>query len=70
MYYENENYEVDFYQGWLLIEDISEGKVYAVGLKNERGQSIVVGQFKDAVAKFGLDKSCTTFKKLAATFKE
>jgi len=67
MYYESNNFEVDYYKGWLVITDKIENKNECVQLTNQQGRNITKNQFKSSLKTSGdLDKTCKVFMKLAA----
>ena len=66
----NDNWEVDYYKGWLVITDLKTNSNYSVKLKDTwTKQNITRFQFKEAVEKYGLDRACETFKKLSPEWK-
>lgn len=64
--YQTELHEVEYASGWLLITDRRTGRVSPVRLVSSAGKCITRGQFSEAARKFGIDRTCETFKKLAA----
>lgn len=70
MFTENQNYIAEYYKGWLIITDKASNKTSPVQLlSTETGRNITKKQFNDSVKKFGLDKACESFQRLAATYK-
>jgi len=69
MYYTTENFEVDYYKGWLVIHDTATKQNECVQLKNDKGRNITLNQFKSGVKTHGVDRACRVFLKLAATCK-
>ena len=66
----NDNYETDYYNGWLIVKDKSINKSYPVKLiNNETKRNITRKQFKESVEKYGFDKACNSFKKLYADYR-
>ena len=66
----SDNFETDYYKGWLIVYDKNIKKNYPVQLKDTKtNRNITRKQFKDAVNKHGFDKDCNTFKKLYANYK-
>ena len=63
---ETDTHAIEYEGGWLFITEKETGRDYPVRLLNNRGQCITRGQFQDAASKFGIDRACATFKKLAA----
>lgn len=61
------NYDIDHWQGWLVITCNTTGNTAPVKLlDNETGRNITRKQFNDGVKKYGYDKACQAFIKLAA----
>ena len=59
------NFDTDYYKGWLIVYDKNIKKNYPVQLKDiKTNKNITKKQFKKAVEKYGFDKACNTFKKL------
>ena len=69
MEYETDRYEVDYHAGWLVITDKENSRNECVKLTNNKGRNITLSQFKSSVKTGGIDKACTVFLKLAATYK-
>jgi hypothetical protein len=63
---ETEMHAIEYAGGWLFITEKETGRDFPVRLLNTRGQCVTRGQFQDAARKFGVDRTCATFKKLAA----
>lgn len=71
LFYDNENWEADYYKGWLILRNLEHEVYYSVQLKDTwTKQNITRFQFKEAVEKYGLDKACECFKKLSVEWQE
>lgn len=67
MFMENENFEAEYYKGWLIVTDKATRKASPVQLIDSRTRrNITLNQFREGVKKFGLDRACQSFKKLEA----
>ena len=65
----SDNFDIDYYKGWLVIYDKLIKKNYPVKLKDTKtNRNITRKQFKQAVDKYGFDKACNSFKKLYAKY--
>ena len=60
-----ENHIVDYYAGFIVIEETSTGHNFTTQLKNDTGRNITRAQFISGVKSHGIDRACATFKKLA-----
>ena len=60
-----ENHTVDYYAGFIVIEETSTGHNFTTQLKNDTGRNITRAQFASGVKSHGIDRACVTFKKLA-----
>ena len=69
MDYESELFEVDYHNGWLVIMEKETSRQECVQLCNKNGRNITLTQFKSGLKSHGIDKTCRTFLKLAATYK-
>ena len=69
MDYESELFEVDYHNGWLVIREKDTSRQECVQLCNKNGRNITLTQFKSGLKSHGIDKTCRTFLKLAATYK-
>jgi hypothetical protein len=69
MNYESELFEIDYHNGWLVIKDKETNRQECVQLTNNKGRNITLNQFKSGIKSHGLNKTCKTFLKLAATYK-
>jgi len=69
MDYESELFKVDYHNGWLVIKDKETNRQECVQLTNNKGRNITLNQFKSGIKSHGLNKTCETFLKLAATYK-
>jgi len=66
----SDNFDTDYYKGWLIVYDKNIKKNYPVQLKDTKtNRNITKKQFKQAVNKYGFDNACNTFKKLYANYK-
>ena len=65
----SDNFDTDYYKGWLIVYDKNIKKNYPVQLKDTKtNRNITRKQFKQAVDKYGFDKACNSFKKLYAKY--
>jgi hypothetical protein len=69
MDYESELFEVDYHNGWLVIMEKETSRQECVQLCNKNGRNITLTQFESGLKSHGIDKTCRTFLKLAATYK-
>lgn len=61
------NYDIDHWQGWLIITCNTTGNTAPVKLLDtETGRNITRKQFNAGVEKYGYDKACQVFMRLAA----
>ena len=66
----SDNFETDYYKGWLVIYDKVIKKNYPVKLiDNKTKRNITRKHFKECLALYGYDRTCNTFKKLYANYK-
>jgi ubiquitin len=65
----SDNFDIDYYKGWLIVYDKNIKKNYPVQLKDTKtNRNITRKQFKQAVNNYGFDKACNSFKKLYAKY--
>ena len=64
-YWETETHEVDYHAGYLVIAESDTQKSFVVQLHDNNGRNVTRKQFTDAASTHGIDRACSTFKKLA-----
>ena len=64
----SDNFETDYYKGWLVIYDKVIKKNYPVQLIDTKTKrNITKKHFKECLVTYGYDRTCNTFKKLYAS---
>jgi len=63
--WQTSTHEVDYYAGFLVIAENDTQRNYVVQLTDNNGRNVTRKQFTDAASTHGIDRACSTFKKLA-----
>ena len=63
--WETETHEVDYHAGFLVIAESDTHKSFVVQLTDKSGRNVTRKQFTSAVTTHGIDRACSTFKRLA-----
>ena len=63
--WQTETHEVDYHAGFLVIAESDTQKSCVVQLTDNNGRNVTRKQFTDAASAHGIDRACSTFKKLA-----
>ena len=64
-YWETETHEVDYHAGFLVIAESDTQQSFVVQLTDNNGRNVTRKQFTSAVSTHGIDRACSTFKRLA-----
>ena len=63
--WQTETHEVDYHAGFLVIAESDTQQSFVVQLTDSNGRNVTCTQFADAASTHGIDRACSTFKKLA-----
>ena len=63
--WQTEIHEVDYHAGFLVIAESDTQKSFVVQLTDNNGRNVTCKQFADAASTHGIDRACSTFKRLA-----
>ena len=63
--WQTETHEVDYHAGFLVIAESDTQQSFVVQLKDNNGRNVTCKQFADAASTHGIDRACSTVKKLA-----
>ncbi len=63
--WQTETHEVDYHAGFLVIAESDTQKSFVVQLTDNNGCNVTCKQFADAASTHGIDRACSTFKRLA-----
>jgi len=58
-------HEVDYHAGYLVIAESDTQQSFVVQLTDNSGRNVTRKQFTSAARSHGIDRACSTFKKLA-----
>lgn len=63
--WQTETHEVDYHEGYLVIAESYTQQSFVVQLTDNNGRNVTRKQFTDAASTHGIDRACSTFKRLA-----
>jgi len=63
--WQTETHEVDYHAGYLVIAESDTQQSFVIQLTDNNGRNVTCKQFADAASTHGIDRACSTFKKLA-----
>ena len=63
--WQTETHEVDYHAGYLVIAESDTQQSFVVQLTDNNGRNVTRKQFTSAVSTHGIDRACSTFKKLS-----
>jgi len=63
--WQTETHEVDYHAGYLVIAESDTQQSFVVQLTDNNGRNVTRKQFTSAVTTHGIDRACSTFKRLA-----
>lgn len=63
--WQTETHEVDYHAGFLVIAESDTQQSFVVQLTDNSGRNVTCVQFAEAASTHGIDRACSTFKKLA-----
>lgn len=63
--WQTETHEVDYHAGFLVIAESDTQQSFVVQLTDNNGRNVTCKQFADAASTHGIDRACSTFKRLA-----
>ena len=63
--WQTETHEVDYHAGFLVIAESDTQQSFVIQLTDNNGRNVTCKQFADAASTHGIDRACSTFKKLA-----
>jgi len=63
--WQTETHEVDYHAGYLVIAENDTQQSFVVQLTDNNGRNVTRKQFTSAVTTHGIDRACSTFKRLA-----
>ena len=63
--WQTETHEVDYHAGYLVIAESDTQQSFVIQLTDNNGRNVTCKQFADAASTHGIDRACSTFKRLA-----